>query len=49
VLDVGCGDGEVAVAVAECVERLHGLDVRGERVRVAVQLAAERGISNASF
>jgi SAM-dependent methyltransferase len=49
VLDVGCGDGEVAVAVAGHVERLHGLDVRGERVRLAAQLAAEQGVSNASF
>ena len=49
VLDVGCGDGEVAVAVAEHVERLHGMDIRPARVQLAKQLAAERGISNASF
>jgi SAM-dependent methyltransferase len=49
VLDVGCGVGKVALAVAEFVDDVHGLDIRGERIQSAVQLAAERGISNASF
>jgi SAM-dependent methyltransferase len=49
VLDVGCGDGEVALEVAGLVERLHGVDIRGDRVQRAVERAAERGIPNASF
>lgn len=49
VLDVGCGYGEVAVTVADCVEHVHGLDMRGKRVQGAAELAAARGISNASF
>jgi SAM-dependent methyltransferase len=49
VLDVGCADGEVALEVAGFVERLHGVDIRGDRVQRAVERAAERGIRNASF
>jgi SAM-dependent methyltransferase len=49
VLDVGCADGEVALAVAGLVQRLHGLDIRAERVERAAQRAAENGISNATF
>lgn len=49
VLDVGCGVGKVALAVAEFVDAVHGLDIRSERVLRAAQLAAEQGLSNASF
>ena len=48
-LDVGCAEGDVALAVAELVEHLHGLDIRGERVQQAAERAAEYGISNATF
>jgi SAM-dependent methyltransferase len=49
VLDVGCAEGEVALAVAEFVELVHGLDIRVERIRRAAEWAVERGASNASF
>jgi SAM-dependent methyltransferase len=49
VLDVGCGDGLVALEVAGFVEHLHGLDVRPTRVQRAGERAAERGIRNATF
>jgi SAM-dependent methyltransferase len=49
VLDVGCADGEVALELAALVERLHGVDIRADRVRRAVERATERGIPNASF
>jgi SAM-dependent methyltransferase len=49
VLDVGCGEGSVALEVAPLVGRLHGLDKRADRVERAAEIAAERGIRNASF
>jgi SAM-dependent methyltransferase len=49
VLDVGCADGEVAVAIAPFVERLHGLDIRPDAVQQANDRAAAQGIANASF
>ena len=49
VLDVGCAGGEVALEVARLVERLHGLDVRPDRVQQATERAAARGIPNATF
>ena len=49
VLDVGCADGLVALAVAPLVAHVHGFDISAPRVERAVQLAAERGIENATF
>jgi SAM-dependent methyltransferase len=49
VLDVGCGDGEVALEVAGLVEHVHGVDIRSDRAQRAVERAAGRGIGNASF
>jgi SAM-dependent methyltransferase len=49
VLDVGCGEGKVALEVAPLVEHVHGLDIRAARVRRAAARAAERGIRNATF
>src|SRR4051812_37962545 len=49
VLDVGRGVGKVALAVAEFGDAVDGLDIRSDRILSAVELAAERGLSNASF
>ena len=49
VLDVGCGEGRVALAVAGVVGHVHGLDIRRERVERAAQLAAQRSLANATF
>ena len=49
VLDVGCGEGEVALEVAGCVERLHGLDIRSSRVQRAAECSARRGVGNTTF
>jgi ubiquinone/menaquinone biosynthesis C-methylase UbiE len=49
VLDVGCAEGDVALALAGFVARLHGLDSSPARVRRAAEHAAERGIRNATF
>jgi SAM-dependent methyltransferase len=49
VLDVGCGEGEVALEVARLVGHVHGIDASAARVARAFQSAAERGIANATF
>lgn len=48
-LDVGCGNGKVALEVARLVEHVHGFDISPVRVRRALQWAAERGVENATF
>jgi SAM-dependent methyltransferase len=49
VLDVGCGEGEVALEVAKRVEHVHGFDISAERVAQAARSAAARDIRNATF
>ncbi len=49
VLDVGCGEGEVALRVAPAVRHVHGFDVSPERVARATRHAAEQKIANATF
>jgi SAM-dependent methyltransferase len=48
-LDVGCAEGDVALALAGFVEGLHGLDSSPARVQRAAERASERGIRNATF
>ncbi len=49
VLDVGCAEGLITLEVAKLVEQVHGFDVNPARVEEASRLAAERGVSNATF
>jgi SAM-dependent methyltransferase len=49
VLDVGCAEGLITLEVAKLVERVHGFDVHPSRIAEATRLAADRGLSNATF
>jgi SAM-dependent methyltransferase len=51
VLDVGCGPGSITVGIASRIGdgRAIGVDMSDSQVRLAEQMAAERGVSNASF
>jgi SAM-dependent methyltransferase len=49
VLDLGCAEGLVTIEVASRVRRVHGIELRPERVEAARQVAAERGIENVTF
>lgn len=51
VLDVGCGPGSITVGIASQIGngRVIGVDMSDSQVRLAEQMAAERGVSNAGF
>ncbi len=51
VLDVGCGSGELTLTLARHVPEgsAHGIDIDDGRVQVAGRLAAEAGVTNATF
>ena len=49
VLDVGCGDGRLALGVAPMASSLEGLDPDPEVIAAARQAAASAGIGNARF
>jgi ubiquinone/menaquinone biosynthesis C-methylase UbiE len=46
-LDVGCGNGRHAGPLAECVDRVVGVDASVELLRIARDRAAERGYAGA--
>jgi SAM-dependent methyltransferase len=48
-LDVGCGPGVVALRLAHLFEEVVGLDPDAGMIAEAARLAAERGITNASW
>ena len=48
VLDAGCGAGHAALAVTAYVEEVIAVDVADKMLRVAADLAAERGVTNLS-
>ena len=51
VLDVGCGRGTITLDVAKVIEpgNIIGIDIDNDSINSAIELAKERGISNASF
>lgn len=49
VLDLGCGTGAIALAVADDAERVVGRDVSDGMLEVAREKAADRGADNISF
>lgn len=49
VLDLGCGAGHTALRVAAKAARVIGVDVTGEMVAVATDLAARQGLANVTF
>jgi SAM-dependent methyltransferase len=49
VLDLGCGAGHAALAVAPHAARVTAIDVTAEMVGVAERLAAERAVRNVTF
>ena len=51
VLDVGCGRGTITSDVAKVIEhgRIIGVDIDNDSINSAIELAKDRGISNASF
>src|SRR5262245_5580921 len=49
VLDVGCAEGLIALAVAPLVECVYGFDISPARIESARILAEQRGIVNATF
>jgi SAM-dependent methyltransferase len=49
VLDIGCAEGLIALAVAPLVQCVHGFDISPVRIEQARSLAEQRGIVNAMF
>jgi len=49
ILDVGCGPGFVALALAELGHRVVGLDLSPRMLELATAAAAERGLDGVSF
>ena len=49
VLELGCGTGTTALALAPAVARLVGTDVSGEMIAIAKEKAAAQGCENAEF
>ncbi len=50
-LDAGCGPGSITVGLAEAVSpgQVTGIDISASSLELAAKLAAERGITNATF
>ena len=49
VLDLGCGDGRLALGVAPHAREVVGLDPDGDLIRTASKRATELGLRNARF
>lgn len=49
VLDFGCATGTKTLALAPCVEKIHGLDFSKEMIHEATRRQREAGIDNAVF
>lgn len=49
ILDVGCGTGGYALALAGRCRRVLGVDLSPEMIRVAKEKAAESGVQNVTF
>ena len=49
VLDLGCAEGLITLAIAEKVKHIRGVDIKTKRVRAARKIAEERGVQNIEF
>jgi len=49
VLDFGCASGEYSLALADCVNRVHGIDTSEQMIALAQRKKDERRVLNASF
>ena len=49
VVDLGCGTGTIVLELAGDAERLHGVDISGEMVRIARHKAEQQGADNVDF
>jgi ubiquinone/menaquinone biosynthesis C-methylase UbiE len=49
VLDVGCGTGRIAHAIAGDVARVHALDTSSRMIALAQAKAAGRGLTNVDY
>lgn len=49
VIDIGCAEGLITMALAGRVRHVRGVELREPRVEAARQIARERGIENVSF
>jgi arsenite methyltransferase len=49
VLEIGCGTGSLALALAASAGHIHAMDISGEMVRIANQKKAAQGVTNVTF
>ncbi len=49
VLEIGCGTGSLALAMAPHAGHIHAMDVSGEMIRIADEKKAAAGVSNVTF
>jgi SAM-dependent methyltransferase len=49
VLDIGCGTGALAIAIAQKAGQVKGIDLSEEAIAAARRMAKRRGVSNVSF
>lgn len=49
VLEIGCGTGSLALAMAPHTGHIHALDVSGEMIKIADEKKAAAGVTNVTF
>ena len=49
VLDLGCAEGLITMEVAQTVRRIHGVELKQDRIDAANEIAQQRGIKNVTF
>ncbi len=49
VLDLGCGDGRIAIRLGETGYTVTGVDIDKEYIKQAKKISLQRGLSNVSF